>query len=426
VKRSAEVKEQETFKKSSCALSEGVAARYAIMEETQLQNSLPLMSRELDLSAIGIRERIIREQRIIRREDAFANVVNYYVSYFKKITGMIVNEFRSTAKLSFLHSIKAWRMGFTRFNYRMYGLVQPGNPVDYVSDYEAVRQLRVSGMFAETLSNKLFFSLLMKHHGMPTPAIYGIIRKGRFYSMDAPEAMEPAGFLKEFCKPEEQMVLKPLRGWHGFGFLKVAYNDQGYQINGDAIPLSDLVSIISKLDNYIVIEFVRQGEYGEQLYPYTTNSIRVLTFWDAETSAPFIAGVSQRIGTSRSYPVDNFMGGCGGLSATVDPDSGELGLAAMVDAEGHVTWYSNHPETQARIKGVVIPSWIEIRRDILTYAGRLAFVPCIAWDIVPTYSGFSIIEGNPFSGMPVMQVHAPMLTNPRIRNFYRKHGVIKR
>lgn len=384
------------------------------------------MNRALDISANGIRERIIREQRIIRRENAFANVVNYYLSYFKKIAGMIVNEFRSTAKLSFLHSIRAWRLGFTRFNYRMYGLDQSGNPADFVSDYEAMRQLRINGMFTETLRNKLFFSLFMKHHGMPTPAIYGVIRKGRFYSMDAPEAMDPARFLNKFCKPEEQMVLKPLQGWHGFGFLKVACNDKGYQLNGEAIAVSDLVSIIGKLDNYLVVEFLRQGEYGEELYPYTTNTLRVLTFWDAETSVPFIASVSQRIGTSRSYPVDNFMGGCGGLSAAVDPDSGELGLAAIVDAEGHVTWHSEHPETQARIKGVVIPSWFEIRSDILTYADRLAFAPCIAWDIVPTDSGFSIIEGNPFPGMPVMQVHGPMLTNPRIRDFYKKHGVIKK
>jgi Sugar-transfer associated ATP-grasp len=407
-----------TLRRSCCAVHDD--------EKDATNKSVPLMSRALDISAIGIRERIIREQRIIRREDAFANVVNYYLGYFKKITSMVVNEFRSTAKLSFLHSIRAWRLGFTRFNYRMYGLVQSGNPADYISDYESVRQMRINGMFADTLKNKLFFSLFMKHHGMPTPAIYGIIRKGRFSLMDAPEVMEPARFLKEFCKSEEQMVLKPLRGWHGFGFMKVAQNDQGYLMNGMAIPVSDLVSIISKLDNYLAVEFVRQGEYGEQLYPSTTNTIRVLTFWDAERSAPFIACVSQRIGTFRSYPVDNFIGGCGGLSASVDPDSGELGSAAMVDAEGHVTWHSEHPETQARIKGVVIPSWIEIRRDILTYAGRFAFSPCIAWDIVPTYSGFSIIEGNPFPGMPVMQVHGPILTNLRIRNFYRNHGVIKR
>jgi hypothetical protein len=396
------------------------------MEKIRSQHPVPLMGRELDVSAAEMRERITREQRILRREDVLANIMHDYLGPLKKIAGMIVNEFRSKAKLSFLQSIRAWRMGFTRFNYRLYGLAQSGNPADYISDYESMRQLRINGMFAAPLRNKLFFSLLMRHHGMPTPSLYGLIRKGRFYSMSSADTLKPAGFLEEFCKTGEQMVLKPLRGWHGFGFMKVAFSDQGYQINGEPIAQSDLVDIISNLDNYLVVEFVTQGEYGEQLYPYTTNTIRVLTLWDAETSSPFIASISQRIGTSRSYPVDNFMGGGGGLSSSVDPDSGELGLAAIVDAGGHVTWHSDHPETHARIQGVVIPSWMEIRRDILTYAGKLAFVPCLAWDIVPTYSGFSIIEGNLFPGMPVMQVHGPMLTNSRIRSFYRNHGVIKR
>lgn len=119
-----------------------------------------------------IRERIIREQRIIRR-DAFVNVVNYFLSLLKNIASMVVNEFRSAADLSFRHSIRAWRMGFTRFNYCMYGLVQSGTPTDYVSDYESLRQLRINGSFTEVVSNKLFFNLLIKHHGMPTPAIYG-------------------------------------------------------------------------------------------------------------------------------------------------------------------------------------------------------------------------------------------------------------
>ena len=375
--------------------------------------------------ANGIRERIIREQRIVRRVPLVNGLISY-LNPLRNIAGLIMSEFRSGVNLSFRHTLRAWRSGFTRSSYRMYGMEQSGNPDDYISDYEALRQMNINGSFTEMISNKLFFSLLMKEHGIPTPKIYGVIHKGFFYSTGPEGAMGPSEFLKAVSRPGERIVLKPLRAWHGHGLLMVAQNDSGFLINGESVTLDELIGIISKIDNYLAVEFVTQGEYGALLYPHTTNTVRVITLLDSDTSAPFIARVVQRIGTSRSYPVDNFKGGRGGLSAEVDPDSGELGLAAMADDEGHLTWHSSHPETNAGIKGAVVPHWGEIRRNILEYAGRLAFVPFIAWDIVPTLSGFSIIEGNPMSGMTVIQVHGPMLADSRIRRFCRSHGVIKR
>ena len=184
--------------------------------------------------------------------------------------------------------------------------------------------------------------------------------------------------------------------------------------------------MIAKLRYYVATEFVTQAEHGARLYPDTTNTIRLITFWDAERAESFIARVVQRIGTSRSFPVDNFKasGKGGGLNALINRDSGELGQAATIDAEGHITWYSEHPESHAPIQGVVVPDWTQLRESILRYANTFAFFPCIGWDIVPTHSGFTIIEGNATPGMPIMQVHGPMLTDPRIRRFYKYHGVI--
>ena len=118
---------------------------------------------------------------------------------------------------------------------------------------------------------------------MPTPEISGLIRKGIYYPLHSGSALQPAKFLSEVCAVGERIVVKPLRGWHGTGIVIVEQTKSRYKINGDNVSLAALSDIIGSLDNYVVTEFVKQGEYGARLYPRTTNTIRVVTFWDAET-----------------------------------------------------------------------------------------------------------------------------------------------
>lgn len=372
-----------------------------------------------------MRNKLAGEQRILERREFKNNIAKYLLLHPINVAGLIVGELRSRVDLSLRHSVRAWSRGFTRFNYRIYGLARSGNPGEFLSDYNALRQEHINSRFAEMVTDKLSFSLLMKQCGMPTPEIYGVVRNGIFSPLHRTGRAEPAGFLKELRRPGDRIVLKPLSGWHGFGYLMVEQSNNGYRVNGEDATVRDVTDMASELNNYIVTEFINQGEYAAGLYPHTTNTIRMLTLVDPETATPFIARVVQRIGTSRSQPVDNFKGGSGGLSVLVDPDDGNLGPAAMVDAKGRVTWHARHPETDARIEGVVVPAWSEIRSSILECASRIAFVPLIAWDIAVTHTGFSVIEGNPWSGMPVMQIHGPILTDPRIRRFYKYHRVIK-
>lgn len=369
------------------------------------------------------REKVAAEQQLIHKQE-FGIVVRNFLAHLYRLAGMVGEDLRRSGGLSWRHSLRAWRYGFKRINFRLYGLDRAGNPADYLSHYQALRQLPINGRFSEIVKNKLMFPLMMKYLGMPTPAIKGVIRDGLFYPLTSTSKLDPSRFLKEFTVGE-RLVIKPIWGWHGTGFILVTHSRNGYRINGEDISLEALANMIGKLRYYVVTEFVIQGEHGARLYPDTTNTIRIITFWDAERAEPFIARVVQRIGTSRSFPVDNFKAsGKGGMSALIDRDSGELGPAARVDAQGHVTWYSEHPESHAPIRGVVVPDWVQLRESILCHANTFAFIPCIGWDIVPTHFGFTIIEGNSAPGMPVMQVHGPMLTDPRIKRFYKYHGVI--
>ena len=46
----------------------------------------------------------------------------------------------------------------------------------------------------------------------------------------------------------------------------------------------------------------------------------------------------------------------------------------------------------------------------------------LGWDVVVTADGIRLLEGNANTGMNVLQVHGPLLSDPRIRRFYESHG----
>jgi hypothetical protein len=54
----------------------------------------------------------------------------------------------------------------------------------------------------------------------------------------------------------------------------------------------------------------------------------------------------------------------------------------------------------------------------------LPYIPYIGWDIIVQEEGFKIIEGNNHPGLDTLQAHRPLLKDPRVRKFYKAHGVI--
>ncbi|TFG76716.1 MAG: hypothetical protein E4H23_09315 [Chrysiogenales bacterium] len=374
-------------------------------------------------TANGIIERIASEQSRLSGK-RFNIAVKNKITFLLRLRRLIKNDLREKTHLSLKHSLRAWRHGFMRFHYKTYGLDKSGDPAQYVSDFTfMMNHYKINGRFDELVRNKYAFGLLMNLQGIPTPKIKGLIIKGTFYPLDEARTLPASEFLQAEIIPGEHLALKPIWGNHGFGFINLARDDAGYRLNNESVSRSLICGMVERLDHYIVTEFMHQGEFCRRLFADTSNTIRLVTLWDAETSEAFIARAVMRIGTSRSFPVDNFKAGHGGLSAMIDPDTGELGPGATVDATGKSLWYRHHPESHSPIQGVVVPAWDEVRTRLLEYAGRFAFVPNIGWDILLLDKGFSILEGNSTPGMQVLQIHGPLLTDPRIKRFYQNfHG----
>jgi hypothetical protein len=341
-----------------------------------------------------------------------------------KFIELVWRDLQTPAGLSPRFWLRSWRKGFCRFSFRIYGL--EGKASDgYMSDVQALRTLRINSLFREMIDNKAVFHALMIHHGFPVPELHGLIRGGRYFAFGSGVSMPAADIPDRLLPAGGRLAVKPVRGHSGAGFLRLSREESGVAVNGTLTEPGRLETMLAGLNLRVVTGFVAQGRYGAGLFPDTTNTLRIVTLIDPDAHEPFIARVVQRIGNSRSFPVDNFDLERPGLCALVDLASGRLGPGVTVEKRWQVARYDRHPETGGDIAGVEIPNWPDIRRGVLDCARRFAFVPCIAWDIAVTEPGFTIIEGNSSTGVIFLQVHGPLLADPRVRRFYTYHRVVR-
>ena len=127
----------------------------------------------------------------------------------------------------------------------------------------------------------------------------------------------------------------------------------------------------------------------------------------------------QRIGIKESIPVDN--GSRGALSCNIDLETGTLGIAKSIKKN---TEFKIHPDSKKQIEGIVIPNWIEIKKQMINLMNNFPYLKFVAWDILITNNGICVIEANSSSGVNILQINEGQ-KNKELGNFYRKNGIIK-
>ncbi len=347
------------------------------------------------------------------------------VSWGMCVRALLQHELKTGPGIPPSTRLRMWRHGFLSESGVLYarGWDEPRN---FLNDYDRfVRTIRINGHYSVLLDDKLAFQFLLDQIAPGvTPPLFGLIDSGRMWVPALPGLARPLEALTELLEVGQRAVLRPQRGGGGSGLLVLERADATWRINGQEVSAVDLAHRLSALRNYIVTQWLRQAPYAEKIFPHTANTLRMLTMRDPSNDEVFLAAAVHRFGSARSGRADNF--GQGGLACRVNVSTGELGQGASFRSNNRLTWFSRHPDTDARLEGFRLPQWGLVRDTVLDIAQRLSFLPYVGWDVLVTSEGMRVIEGNNRPGSDIMQTEDGLLSNARVRNFYRHHQALGR
>lgn len=358
-----------------------------------------------------------RIERNVRSSGGIELALRCLIRLLREIRG----EALSRTGIPWNRRIRALRMGFRSRNAALYEL-DGGRHTLYVPDYAyALRCYGMNGFLNPLVGNKLILSQVLAANGIPHPLVIGIVSRGRAFSLPGGVRSALLASLNEWTRDGQTVVFRPHWSGGGEGVFFLARENGCWLINRYLAPEGDVQELVGGLDRYMATAFVEQASYSRAIQPSTTNTLRVLALSDE--SGTFISSVVHRFGTARSFPIDNFHQGIGGICAAVDTTTGKLGKAVSLDKNLNRVLSGNHPETGAQIEGVVIPNLAHALEGVLAAMRCFSETVCIGWDIVITDGGFSILEANSPPGLVVFQAHSPLLADERTARVFASHGI---
>lgn len=287
----------------------------------------------------------------------------------------------------------------------------------YLSEFDWIRSRRINEPYNPLLDNKVVFAELI-HDYCPTPELFAV-RKGKrisgFYDCD----VENIDDILCLLRSEGALVIKPVHSGKGNGVRIAKYENGVMTLNGKECSEDDFRRSLSCKEDWLVSALAHQADYLNEIYAGSANTIRMIVLRDTPEKEFDLAFAVQRIGAGWTGSVDN--GSKGGLIANVNIATGELSEARTLH---NLEVYNVHPDTGKPIKGVVIPNWDAIKQGVLDASAHFPYLDIIAWDILPTSDGFTVIEANTSSGVNIIQLWGPQRYG-RLGKFYRDHGIIK-
>ena len=313
---------------------------------------------------------------------------------------------RTDRKHGYPRSIRLRAMldGFSAHTYLWLGLDEADSDA-YLSSNEAIRALNSD--YITPIHHKHAFQRATEPTIDAVPTIYGTIDRGRFEPTAAAESD-----LSTLLSAEGTLVLKPVSEGRGDGVYVLEDGEQARLKMGSGTIESTVADLAADLDGYLVTEFLEQHDYAASIYPAATNTIRIHTLVDPETGEISLHRPSHRFGSRKSAPIDNWSKG--GYIAPVDLATGEIGRLIALDGASR-SRLRTHPETDARVAGVTVPYWAELRDLVREAAAIHRDAPLVGWDVVVTEDGPVLLEGNARPSIVGLQLTEGLLTDERLR-----------
>ena len=297
----------------------------------------------------------------------------------------------------------------------------------FLSDLQRWMTREVNGDYSIVVNNKILFTQGFRNFCRVAP-INAIWRNGRIIPYDDVWEKCVTGQLDE----PRKFVIKPLGGGGGGNvyFVQVGKKRAVIESNEEGrerftLPVDRMMEIFKGAKvPFMVNEFVYQGSFSKSLYPLTVNTVRMLVVRDPETLLPHVVRTVQRMGTSASYPIDNFT--LGGLSAEIDVETGVVGPAVAAAGPYKGTFWDHHPNTGEPISGQVVPNWQAIIEEMKTLFLQVPYIAYCGFDLILMDDGVVVLEGNSYSQVRLFQMHRPLLTDPVYVKVLDHYGIYRR
>lgn len=250
------------------------------------------------------------------------------------------------------------------------------------------------GLERGQLSNKALFAARCRAHAVTIPPEL-LAEKG---TIRAPDGGEPS-------LPRADLFVKPSLGRGGRGIERWSFGGGGWSLEGservwgEAELRERLEKASLEEDLLIQPRLVNHSDIAD-LSIGVLSTIRLVTCRDeAGGYAPTHAIL--RMARGAEATVDNYH--AGGIAASVDMESGELGPATDMGGNAETGWLDCHPDTGAVIVGRTLPCWSETLDLARQAHAAFPFCTVVGWDIAITGSGPVVIEGNSSPDVDIMQ-----------------------
>ncbi|MDO4413630.1 MAG: sugar-transfer associated ATP-grasp domain-containing protein [Erysipelotrichaceae bacterium] len=276
-------------------------------------------------------------------------------------------------------------IGFTDQDYFSFNLKE-NDYHQYISYQERLRLEDINGEYASILGNKLVFERLFGKY-VNVPRIFCWEKGGNFLDLELGKKVDITQIIRE----QKKVIVKPVRSvGGGIGISLLEFENGQYYMNHEMISEADLLTILSKCDNYIFIQYISSAEYSRNVYSGSTNTIRVVTCVSNDNDIDVLLAF-HRFGSDTSAPVDNISSG--GLFSLIDLETGVLSEARqIVNPSNHFTM---HPDTNVLIKGLQIPGWHDLLDYIINAHKCFAYYNFMAWDIaIDEFNQYWVLEIN--------------------------------
>ena len=289
-------------------------------------------------------------------------------------------------------------------NRKDYYGVTPDNYRRYISDFEFYRASNYKNYNNSSSSawfnNKLNTYYLLQPFVEYMPKHYYYASKGIMYPLDVESKRNVSSEeIIELIKTKNEIAAKKCVDGHGEGFYKLEFHDDRFISNGKDVSEEEMKQIISKLDGYIITDFVRPAKWIREMAGEDSFCVlRVMTIYNEE--GPHFERLMARLGSKKAGPTQ---AGHDFIYIGIDEEGVIFNpIYEYSDYEWEAIEY--HPETKNRIKGERMQNMDKLRKLVTDIAGYLPTTPYLIFDIIPTDDSFSILEinshGQPYNFEP--------------------------